>query len=75
MNIRDMIAEPQRAEALAAVRRLSQSEILQPYRAQRIAKDGRTVEVSLTATALVNEAGNVYAIATTERKVKADAHV
>ena len=75
MNIRGMIAEPQRAEALAAVRRLSQSEILQPYRTQRIAKDGRTVEVSLTATALVNETGNVYAIATTERKVKADAHV
>jgi two-component system CheB/CheR fusion protein len=75
MNIRGMIAEPQRAEALAAVRRLSQSEILQPYRTQRIAKDGRTVEVSLTATALVNETGAVYAIATTERQVKAEAHV
>jgi two-component system CheB/CheR fusion protein len=75
MNIRGMIAEPQRAEALAAVRRLSQAEILQPYRAQRIAKDGRTVEVSLTATALVNETGAVYAIATTERQVKAEAHV
>jgi two-component system CheB/CheR fusion protein len=75
MNIRGMIAEPQREEALAAVRRLSQSEILQPYRTQRIAKDGRTVEVSLTATALVNETGAVYAIATTERQVKAEAHV
>src|ERR1039457_6855133 len=75
MNIRGMIAEPQRAEALADVRRLSQSEILQPYRAQRIAKNGRTVEVSLTATALVNETGVVYAIATTERQVKAEAHV
>jgi two-component system CheB/CheR fusion protein len=35
---------------------------------QRIAKDGRMVEVWLTATALVNEAGRVYAIATTERE-------
>ena len=75
MNIRDLIAEPQREEALAVVRRLSQSEILEPYRTQRIAKDGRTVEVALTATALVNEAGEVYAIATTERQVKAEADV
>jgi two-component system CheB/CheR fusion protein len=49
MNIRDLIAEPQREEALGVVRRLSQSEILEPYRMQRIAKDGRIVEVTLTA--------------------------
>jgi two-component system CheB/CheR fusion protein len=35
---------------------------------QRIAKDGRIVKVSLTATALVNESGEPYAIATTERE-------
>ena len=35
---------------------------------QRIAKDGRIVEVGVTATALVNESGEAYAIATTERK-------
>ena len=34
----------------------------------RLAKDGRVVEVWLTATALVNDAGMVYAIATTERE-------
>jgi two-component system CheB/CheR fusion protein len=73
MNIRGLIAKPQREEALTVVRRLSQAESLQPFGAQRIAKDGRTVEVSMTATALVNEAGNVYAIATTERQVKAEA--
>ena len=70
MNIRNLIAEPQREEAVGMVRRLSQSEILEPYRIQRIAKDGQTVEVMLTATALVNEAGEVYAIATTERQVR-----
>src|ERR1035438_7297263 len=73
MNIRGLIAKPQREEALTVVRQLSQAESLQPFGAQRIAKDGRTVEVSMTATALVNEAGNVYAIATTERQVKAEA--
>jgi len=46
---------------------LYRNDILEPYRSQRIAKDGAAVEVWLTATALLNEAGLVYAIATTER--------
>ena len=68
MNIRDLIAEPRRAEALAVVQRLSHAAVLEPYRMSRVAKDGRVVEVWLTATALVNPAGQVYAIATTERE-------
>ncbi len=75
MNIRNLTAERQREEALDAVRRLSQSAIPEPYRTLRIAKDGRTVEVALTATALVNDAGEVYAIATMERQVKDGTHV
>jgi len=49
------------------VHQLGRSSVLEPYRTQRLAKDGRIVEIWLTATALVNEAGEVYAIATTER--------
>ena len=67
MNIRDRIPESRRAEEMAVVERLSRADVLEPYRTQRVAKDGRTVEVWLTATALVNKAGQVYAIATTER--------
>jgi PAS domain S-box-containing protein len=70
MNIRDLIPEGLREEALAMVRQLSRAEVLKPYRTQRVAKDGRIVEVWLTATSLVNEAGEVYAIATTEREWK-----
>ena len=70
MNIRDLIPEGRREGELAKVRQLSRSEILEPYRTQRIAKDGRTVEVQLTATALVNEAGKAYAVATTERPME-----
>ena len=70
MNIRDLIPEGQREEALAMVRQLARAEVLEPYRTQRIAKDGRIVEVWLTATALVNETGEVYAIATTEREIR-----
>jgi len=72
MNIRDLIPEGRREEALAMLRKQSQSEVFEPYRMPRIAKDGSTVEVWLTATALVNDSGKVYAIATTERKVRAE---
>ena len=71
MNIRDLIPEGQREEALAMLKQC-RAEVLEPYRTQRIAKDGRLVEVWLTATALVNESGRVYAIATTERKVQSE---
>ena len=41
--------------------------MLEPYRMPRITKNGQTVEVWLTATALVDADDEMYAIATTER--------
>ena len=67
MNVRDMIPEGLRKEALAKVHQLSLAKILEPYRTQRNTKQGAVVEVWMTATALMNEAGQMYAIATTER--------
>ncbi len=67
MNVRDRTPKGLRKEALARVIQLSRAEILEPYRTQRITKDGRIVEVWLTATAMVNEVGQMYAVATTER--------
>jgi two-component system, chemotaxis family, CheB/CheR fusion protein len=67
MNVRDRIPKTLQKEALANVLRLSQAETLETSQSQRLTKDGRVVEVSLTSTALINAAGNVYAIATTER--------
>jgi two-component system CheB/CheR fusion protein len=67
MNIRELIPERLRDNELERVLQLSRNDILEPYRTQRIARDGTVVDVWLTATALVNEAGQVYAIATTER--------
>ena len=69
MNVRQLVPAPAREEALTQVRQLSQSTSLAPYRSQRITKQGTPVEVSMIATALVNEAGQLYAIATTERVV------
>ena len=67
MNIRDRIPEGGQAAELARVQQLSRAEILEPYHTQRLTKAGLIVDVSLTATGLVNEAGQMYAIATTER--------
>ncbi len=67
MNVRDRIPLALQTRALARVHLLSRSEVLEPYLTQRLAKDGKVKEVSLTSTALVNESGEMYAIATTER--------
>ena len=67
MNVRDRIPEGMRDEALAKVLVLARAQILEPYRTQRINKKGAIVEVSITSTALLNDAGQMYAVATTER--------
>jgi two-component system CheB/CheR fusion protein len=67
MNVRDRIPTGLQEDAVAKLLQLSRTEILAPYRTQRITKNGAVVEVWMTATALVNQAGQVYAIATTER--------
>ena len=69
MNVRDRIPESRREEELAIVKQLGHNKLLEPYRTQRVAKDGRIVEVSLTATPMVDESGKVYAVATTERAI------
>jgi two-component system CheB/CheR fusion protein len=72
MNIRNLVPESREQEELATLKKLSQAETPEPYRSQRIAKDGRIVDIWLTVTPLVNEAGEVYAIATTEREIKSE---
>ena len=70
MNVSDRIPDELREKDLSRVHQLSQAEIIEPYCTQRIAKDGTVIAVSIISTALVNEAGKVYAIATTERAKK-----
>ena len=67
LNVCDQIPVGLREKALAKTQQLSQGEVLEPFRTQRLAKDGTILEVWITATALVNAAGQMYAIATTER--------
>lgn len=67
MDIHALIPEGLREEELERVQQLSRNNVLEPYRTQRIHKNGAVVEVWLTSTGLLNETGQVYAIATTER--------
>jgi two-component system CheB/CheR fusion protein len=68
MNIRDLIPEALREEAVERVRQLGEARSLQPYRSQRVAKDGRIVSIRLAATALTTPARIPYAISTIERE-------
>ena len=67
MNVRDRIPPALRGQALATLAQLSQAKVLQPYRTQRLTRANGEIEVSMVSTALLNEAGVMYAIATTER--------
>jgi two-component system CheB/CheR fusion protein len=70
MNVCDRIPPAQREQEVAKLKQLSRAEILEPYRTQRLTKSGGIVEISMIATALLNEAGRMYAIATTERAIE-----
>lgn len=67
MNIRQRIPQDRQDDSLAKLLQLSRSEILEPYATQRIAMDGRVLDVWITSTALMNAEEQMYAIATTER--------
>jgi two-component system, chemotaxis family, CheB/CheR fusion protein len=67
LNGRKRIPKALHAQEMEAIKQLSQADVLEPYRTRRLTKDNRIVDIWLTATALINEAGEVYAVATTER--------
>jgi two-component system CheB/CheR fusion protein len=67
MNVRERIPLELRANAVTKVLKLSRAEVLEPYLTQRITKSGAVLEVSMISTALLNETGQMYAVATTER--------
>ena len=70
MNIRELVPQAGQDQALAMIAQLGSGEIVQAHDVDRLTRDGRPVRVFLTATALVDESGAVYAVATTEREQK-----
>lgn len=72
MNISSLIPANRKEEELATLKKLSHAEALKPYRTQRLTRDGRIVDVWLTATSLINDNNEAYAIAITEREIKSE---
>jgi len=69
MNIRDTVPEARRKEALDVVKRIFAGEIIESFETQRTTKDGRILDVWLTATVLNDENGQPEYFATTERDI------
>lgn len=67
MNIRELIPEGLKENELERLQQLIRNDLLEPYRTERLTQSGTVVDIWLTATALLDETGKVYAIATTER--------
>lgn len=67
LNVSARIPENLREEEIEKLYQLSHNEMLQPCLTKRLTKDGTLKDVWITATALVDDAGNIYAISTTER--------
>jgi len=67
MNASDRIPPAQQEQEVEKLEQLRRTKILEPFHTQRLTKSGKIVEVSMIFTALFNEAGEMYAVATTER--------
>jgi two-component system CheB/CheR fusion protein len=67
LTLRDLLPEGQQAQALQLIERLTGGENVSPCQAKRRTKDGRELDVWLTATLLRDEDGKPQAVATTER--------
>jgi two-component system CheB/CheR fusion protein len=69
MNVRQRIVAPEKEVELLKITQLSQAMVLDPYKAQRLTKEGKSVNVWIIATALVDDQGVMYGICTTERLI------
>lgn len=69
MNTSKLIPENKLEEESKVLKNLVNSNIIEPYRTKRYTKSGETIDVIITANALVKDDGSIYAISSTERKI------
>ena len=67
MNVRDMVPPGRHGKFLEMAKKLAEGDVPETFRTERLSKSGGTLTVWLTATILLDESGNPYAVATTER--------
>jgi two-component system CheB/CheR fusion protein len=61
------MVESEAGQAMAELRLRAEDGRFEPLQQARTGKDGQTLQVSFIPSVLLNDAGEVYAIATTER--------
>ncbi|MBN2456952.1 MAG: PAS domain S-box protein [Sedimentisphaerales bacterium] len=69
MNVCQIAPRTGRNDALVLLKRLREGEKVRSFEAQRLTKEGRLIDVWITVTTLTDEAGNLVAVATTERDI------
>ena len=67
LNIKDRVPKEKKEEELEILQKLGKHEIMEPYKTKRKTKSGTSIDIVLSATALINEDGDIYAISTIER--------
>jgi PAS domain S-box-containing protein len=69
MNVYQIVPSHKLDETRAFMKRLREGEEVRSFETQRIAKNGRLMDIWVTATMLTDEVGNPVAMATTERDI------
>lgn len=69
MNVRRIIPDHKRNEMMSLTERLLKGETIEFFETQRLAKNNRILDISLTATVLKDEKGKPFVITTTERDI------
>ena len=66
MNIRDIVPEKNRAEAVDSIKKVQEEEV-KSIKTHRKTKDGQILDVWLTVTMLIDDEGEPVGVGTTER--------
>jgi len=74
MNVRSLVPDAEREGAVAIIRRVAKGEALHSLEIKRLRKDGRELDVWLTATPITDQAQRITAVATTERDITERKH-
>lgn len=67
LNIRDIVPEKYQQKELKLIERVKSGEQIESFKTKRETKDGQVLDIWVTITKLMNEEGDIYAVATTER--------
>jgi two-component system CheB/CheR fusion protein len=69
MNIADIVPNDRKGEELDLIKQIKKGDPVESIETKRVTKDGRILDVWLTVTKLIDNGGNVLAVATTERDI------